>query len=74
MQIKLELMNEGDSVLNTWENKVSILRANGDVEIFTIDKDENTLPRVSKETILITYGKGTITLKNDKKDIEIGTF
>ena len=74
MQLKFELLNKGDSVVNVWDNKIAIKRKNGDVEIFSFDYDEVNLPRLSKQTILITYGTGAISVKSDDKNIEIGTF
>lgn len=82
MQIELKLLNKGDQVLNTWENKVSIKRENGEVEIFTIIHDEiNLLPRISSDSLLITFGKKQVTIrknnstKNNKNDdFELGTF
>jgi hypothetical protein len=86
VQIELKILNKGDKVLNTWENKISIKRKNGEVEIFTINLDENNLPRISPDTLLITFGKNQVSIKNtanrnnnrnDKNeddDFEIGTF
>ena len=31
MQIKIELMKKGDSVLNVWDQHIAITRKNGDV-------------------------------------------
>ena len=74
MQTKFEMMSKGDSILNTWEDKIAIKRKNGDVEIFTFTFDENNLPRLSKDTILITFGSGIATIVNENSGVEIGTF
>ncbi|MBG9716497.1 hypothetical protein [Bacillus cereus] len=79
MQILLKILNKGDEVLNTWDNKISVKRKNGEVEIFTIIQDENSLPRISPDSMLITYGKREITVresdtKGKGEDFEIGTF
>ncbi|MBY0756825.1 hypothetical protein K5V21_15380 [Clostridium sardiniense] len=74
MQLKFELLNKGDSVVNAWDNKIAIKRKNGEVEIFSFDYDEDNLPRLLKQTILITYGTGSISVKSYDKNIEIGTF
>jgi hypothetical protein len=74
MQIKFDLLKKGDEVLNTWDNKISIKRKNGEVEIFMFDLDEDNLPRLSDKTILISYGSGVISIKKEDSDFEMGTF
>ena len=74
MQVKLELLTEGDSVLNVWDNKIAVNKTNGEVEIFTFEYDEDNLPRLSKDTVMITYGKGAISMKKDGGSLKVDTF
>lgn len=74
MQIKIELMKKGDSVLNVWDQHIAIARKNGDVEIFKYYLDEDNLPRLYDHSILITQGNGAITTKDDDSSVEFGTF
>lgn len=74
MQVRLELLKKGDEVFNIWDNNIAIKRKNGDVEIFHYDFGEDSLPRISNNTILITQGDGILRVKNDDKSFETGTF
>lgn len=74
MQIKFELLNEGDTVLNVWENKIAIKKPSGEVEIFQYYLDDNGYPRLEQMTYLITHGDGTIKIKSDDNSLEISTF
>lgn len=88
MQIQLKILNSGDEVLNTWDNKISIKRQNGEVEIYSLNLDDDGLPRLEQDTILITFGNGEVLIKNKNKrknkktkntsepddDVEIMTF
>jgi len=74
MQIKLELLHKGDEVLNVWERNVAIKRKNGDVEIFHYDLGDDGLPRIFKNSILITQGDGVVRIISDDSAFEAGTF
>lgn len=74
MQIKFELLKNGDTVLNTWENHIAIRRKSGDVEIFQYYLDENGLPRISANTVLITKGNGAVSSVSEDGAIEIMTI
>ena len=74
MQIKIGILKKGDEVLNAWDNNIAIKRKNGDVEIFHYDLDNDGLPRLSNDSVLITQGDGLINAKLDGSGIEIGTF
>lgn len=74
MQCKFELLKKGDSVLNVWESNIAIQRKNGDVEVFRYCIDENGLPRLSENTMLITQGRGSVTVKSNDSSIEVTTF
>ena len=74
MQIKFELLKKGDSVLNVWENHIAVKKKSGDVEIFQFFLDEQGLPRLDENTILITQGNGSISAKADNSTVEITTF
>jgi hypothetical protein len=69
MLFKLKIMSEGDQVLNCWDDKIAIRRANGEVDIFQILIEENDLPRLSDDIWRITYGNNTIEITDkDKTD------
>lgn len=74
MQMKIEVLNKGDTVLNVWENSIAIQRKNGDVEIIQYELSANGIPRIKPDSILITKGDGSIRIVNDDSTFEIGTF
>ena len=74
MQIKIELLKKGDSVLNVWDNNIAIKRKNEDVEIFHYELGEDGLPRLSNNSILITKGEGIVKAKSEDGSFEVGTF
>lgn len=73
-QVKIEILKKGDTVLNVWENHIAILKKSGEVEIFTVEIDDDGLPRIAKPSYLVTYGKGSISATIDGTDIEVTTF
>ena len=74
MQIKFEILKNGDTVLNVWENHIAVKKKSGEVEIFQFFLDEEGLPRLSDNTILVTKGNGSVSAKADGSTIEITTF
>lgn len=74
MQVKIEILKKGDSVLNVWDNNIAVQKKNGDVEIFHYSLDENGLPRLSGNTLLITQGDGVIRTHDAESGFEVGTF
>lgn len=74
MQIKFEILKKGDTVLNVWENHIAVKKKSGEVEIFQFFLDEEGLPRLSDNTILVTKGNGSVSAKVDGSTIEITTF
>lgn len=74
MQIKFEILKKGDTVLNVWENHIAVKKKSGEVEIFKFFLDEEGLPRLSDNTILVTKGNGSVSAKADGSTIEITTF
>lgn len=74
MQCKFEILKKGDTVLNVWEGNIAIQRKNGDVEILRYFLDNNGLPRLDNNTILITQGHGSITVESNNNSIEVTTF
>lgn len=74
MQIKIELLKKGDTVLNVWNNSIAIKRKNEDVEIFHYELDENGFPRLAGNSILVTKGEGVVKAKSDDGSFEVGTF
>ncbi|MDY6324477.1 MAG: hypothetical protein SPL99_05375 [Catonella sp.] len=74
MQIKIELLKKGDSVLNVWDNNIAIKRKNEDVEIFHYELGDDGLPRLSNNSILITKGEGVVKAKSEDGSFEVGTF
>ena len=74
MQVRLEILGKGDSVLNVWDNNIAVKRENGDVEILHFDLDAEGLMRLSKNSILITQGDGVVRATNEDSSVEFGTF
>ena len=74
MQIKFEILKKGDTVLNVWENHIAVKKKTGEVEIFQFFLDNEGLPRLSENTILVTQGNGCISSKADDSSVEITTF
>lgn len=78
MQVRIEILKEGDSVFAVWESHVAVKKATGEVEIFQYGLDEEGLPRLSAGTVLITHGEGSISAKSgnpeDDDFIEVTTF
>ena len=74
MQIKFEILKKGEIVLNVWENHIAVQKKSGEVEIYQFYLDEDGLPRLSENTILITHGNGSISAKADGSSVEITTF
>lgn len=74
MQVRFEILKKGDSVLNVWDNNIAVKRKNGDVEILHYDLNEDGLPRISNNSILITQGDGIVKAKTDDSSLEVGTF
>ena len=74
MQIKFEILKKGDTVLNVWENHIVVKKKSGEVEIFQFYVDEEGLPRLSENTILVTQGNGSISAETTDSDVTITTF
>ena len=74
MQVKLEILREGDSVLSAWDSHVAVKKESGEVEIFQYYLDEEGLPRLSDGTVLVTYGDGSVSAKIEGTSIEVSTF
>lgn len=74
MQIKFEILKKGDAVLNVWEGHIAVQKKTGEVEVFQYYLDNEGLPRLSENTLLITQGNGSISAKADNSSVEISTF
>lgn len=74
MQIKFEILKKGETVLNVWENHIAVKKKSGEIEIYQFFLDEEGLPRLSENTILVTCGNGSISAKADGSTVEITTF
>ena len=74
MQIKFEILKKGDTVLNVWDNHIAVKKKSGEVEIFQFYVDEEGLPRLSENTILVTQGNGSISAETTDSDVTITTF
>ena len=74
MQIKFEILKKGDTVLNVWENHIAVKKKSGEVEIFQFYVDEEGLPRLFENTILVTHGNGSISAGTIDSDVTITTF
>ena len=55
MQYKLEILKEGDIVLNVTDNHIVVQKKTGDVEIFHYYIGKDCTPRLLPDTTLITY-------------------
>ena len=74
MQIKFEILKKGATVLNVWENHIAVKKKSDEVEIFQFYVDEEGLPRLSENTILVTQGNGSISVGTTDSDVTITTF
>ena len=74
MQIKFEILKKGDTVLNVWKDHIAVKKKSGEVEIFQFYVDEEGLPRLSENTILVTQGNGSISAETTDSDVTITTF
>lgn len=74
MQIKFEILKKGDIVLNVWENHIAVRRKSGEVEIFQFFVDEEGLPRLVENTILVTQGNGSVSTGTENGNVTITTF
>ena len=74
MQIKFEILEDGDSVLNIWENHIAVRKATGEVEIYQFYLDEEGLPRLAENTILVTQGDGSVSIETEDDIVEVTTF
>ncbi len=74
MQVKLEILKKGDSVLAAWDSHVAVKKESGEVEIFQYYLDEEGLPRLSEGTVLVTYGEGSVSTKIEGTSIKVSTF
>ena len=74
MQIKFEVLKKGDEVINVWDGRIAVKRKSGEVEILKFFIDDDGLPRLDDNSVLITYGKGSVTAKSDTSSVEVTTF
>lgn len=74
MQIRIEILQKGDEILNAWDNNIAVKKKNGDVEIFHYEFDEMGLPRISENSFLITQGDGVIRTNIEDGSVKVGTF
>lgn len=66
MIYSIKILKEGDKVLNVWDNKIAVLRANGEVDIYGIVLKEGCLPSLSGDIWRVTYGNETIEISGEK--------
>ncbi len=74
MQVRFEILKEGDTVINVWDSHIAVRKETGEVEIYKFFVDEEGLPRIADDSILVTHGDGIITTTVDESPIEITTF
>uniref|UniRef100_UPI0040577219 hypothetical protein n=1 Tax=Agathobacter sp. TaxID=2021311 RepID=UPI0040577219 len=74
MQVKFEILKDGDTVLNVWENHIAVKKETGEVEIYPFYLDEEGFPRLSENTILVTHGDGSVSVTSEDNTIEVTTF
>lgn len=68
MSISIGILKKDDEVLNVWESnnliQVAVKNKKGEVYIHSISPDENGIPRVDKDRLLIiTVGNGEVKAK-----------
>ena len=74
MQVRFEILQEGDTVINVWESYIAVKKETGEVEIYHFYLDEEGFPRLSENTILVTHGNGSISMQAEDNTIEVTTF
>ena len=74
MQIKFGILRKGDTVLNVWDNHIAVKKKNSDVEIYQFYLDDEGLPRLAENTVLVTQGDGSISAKAGDGSVEVMTF
>ncbi|MDR3114260.1 MAG: hypothetical protein LBU25_01935 [Treponema sp.] len=73
--MKIEILDDGDEVIGFSDNKVAIKKKSGELEIFIIEKDNNNIPRINPESLLITFKTGkTNRIVQKKGKAEIISF
>lgn len=60
MLYELKILKKGDKVLNLWDGKIAISRANGDVDVYELIFEKGQLPRLSEDVWRVTYGENEI--------------
>ncbi|OOB79654.1 MAG: hypothetical protein BEN18_03595 [Epulopiscium sp. Nuni2H_MBin001] len=71
IQVKLEILEPGDDVLNATENTIAVKKPSGEVEIFQYYVDEDNNPRLEKCSYLVTYGKGNVDIVSSGNVAEV---
>ncbi len=67
MQIKIDILNEGDEIIDICENRVFVKRKSHEIEIVDFIEDEDGLPRILNGAI--------ITFKvNNKSESDISKY
>ena len=74
MQIKFEILKKGETILNVWENSIAVQKDNGDVEIYRFYVDEDNIPRVAENSLLITKGRGAFSFKSEDGSVEMMSY
>ena len=65
MQIKFGILKKGD---------IAVKKKNGDVEIYQFYLDDEGLPRLAENTVLVTQGAGSISAKAGDGSVEVMMF
>ncbi len=76
-QVKIELLEEGDEAIGFSNDMLAVKKPSGEVEIFKFYTDDDGLPRLADNSIIITYSDKNskkITISNDDNSVEVGTF
>ena len=75
-KIRLEILDDGDSVIGFSENRIAVKKRGGDVELITLYFDEK-VPRISDVVVVICRGTSTgrkVSIKTKDKKLEFGSF
>lgn len=77
MQIKIEILEPGDEVVGFSENRLAIKKHTGELEIITLQFDENNVPRIDTRSVLITFkstASGKTSIIDETSSFEVGSF
>lgn len=63
--MKINVLHEGDKVLNVTNEFVAVERANGEVDILPILRDDNGIWVDATQILIIGYGNNTVQVETE---------